>query len=101
MSLDIVVVLSAHEGWDYGGPGVVECVGCGCKSERLGPEWNGRRGDRHRAHVAAVLREQIEGAQSVAWNKGWNAGRRDWWNETRTPNPYRAAHLSDTERAES
>jgi hypothetical protein len=56
---DVEGVLAAHEGWDYGGPGMIECEGCGWKSERLGPEWNSRKEDRHRTHVAAALRAEV------------------------------------------
>jgi hypothetical protein len=93
MSLDIEGTLSAH--WP------IPVFGCECTPVDEESGVKACLSEPWEAHVAAVLRDQIEGAQSVAWNKGWNAGRRDWWNETRTPNPYRAAHLSDTERAES
>jgi hypothetical protein len=52
----------------------------------------------HRAHVAAVLREQIVAAQAEAWDEGWAARA-----QTRTPflsavhldgNPYRAAQVA-------
>jgi hypothetical protein len=54
----------------------------------------------HRAHVAAVLNEQIVAAQAEAWDAGWTAAA--WRSYKRTdiaidddgPNPYRAARVA-------
>ena len=96
--LDIEAVLAGHpqenarpkshdgDPWKYDGTYV-----CACGDEyKAAPGISGAfRG--HRAHVAAVLREQIAAAQAEAWERGYRTGGSDRITSEVTPNPYRAA----------
>jgi hypothetical protein len=93
--VDVEGVLAGHElvgrGEDFRHREYDECT-CGSRH----PTYDNGRWPTHRAHVAAVLREQIAAAQAEAWDQGRAAGSRDvaaraddW-----TPNPYRAAQVA-------
>jgi hypothetical protein len=106
MSLDIEGTLSAHDGcsFDLGTPRQYTAHGGWNVTCTCGAHICSHSDDCtcHRAHVAAVLRDQIDGALAEAWDEGAYAPRMvDGSEEPTVENPYRAAHLSDTERAES
>jgi hypothetical protein len=95
MTLDVEGVLARHQSRlaasTINEPLRMEC----CCGFDLGPTQGS--GTRHRAHVAAVLREQIAAAQAEAWDEGairvWQSlAEHAWTLEFYTDdNPYRAA----------
>jgi hypothetical protein len=94
MCLDIEGTLSAH--WP------IPVFGCECTPVDEESGVKACLSEPWEAHVAAVLRDQIDGALAEAWDEGAYAPRMvDGSEEPTVENPYRAAHLSDTERAES
>jgi hypothetical protein len=115
MSLDIEGVLSAHgfSAQAYYQRTDQWTAHCLADEWRARGDMGGRDAaeDAHRAHVAAVLRDQIEGALAEAWDEGAARTRAHedalsgWLTDHCGPppieptNPYRYAHLSDTERA--
>lgn len=83
--LDIEGVLVTHHHLDRLRGLCMNQQGAPCGWEGVGPEeW--------RAHVAAVLREQIAVAQVEAWERGWADAQRSRMSAPLPhENPYRAA----------
>lgn len=95
--LDIEGVLAAHE-WTIKSLGRRQVVVCSCGDELLPCTSSAvaTLAD-HRAHVAAVLNEQIVAAQTEAWDEGWEYGgalTNDAFGAEKAHNPYRAAQLA-------
>jgi hypothetical protein len=104
--VDVEGVLAAHPSFVYIAARkeghIIKCAGWRCRA-RLVAHRYGDLHATHRAHVAAVLREQIAAAQTEAWDEGRMAGSRDVATRADdwTPNPYRAAQVAPSREGES